>query len=167
MADEDSESDTDQTSQSAMDFQDNRPRSTFDILYSQAQNDSQSKKIKRKRIQSNSITYSDIYTESDDSDYKTPQPKRRLTQDNTPNQPTMVVINSPEIKLAKLNPIKIAKALNKVGKDIIKTGTKNNQGGITVQCMLLHLSPSKKTSNNNTIRPMDSNRRICKITNSK
>ena len=100
MADEDSESDTDQTSQSAMDFQDNRPRSTFDILYSQAQNDSQSKKIKRKRIQSNSITYSDIYTESDDSDYKTPQPKRRFTQDNnTPNQPTMVVINSPDIKL--------------------------------------------------------------------
>ena len=37
MADEDTESDTDQTSQSAMDFQDNRPRSTFDILYSQAQ----------------------------------------------------------------------------------------------------------------------------------
>ena len=36
----------------------------------------------------------------------------------------MVVINSPDIKLAKLNPIKIAKALNKIGKDIIKTGKK-------------------------------------------
>ena len=46
----------------------------------------------------------------------------------------MVIINSPDVKLARINPIKIAKALNIVAKDFIKSVSKNNQGGITVRC---------------------------------
>ena len=78
-----------------------------------------------------------MYTDSD-SDYNTPekhQPKRRYTENcDTQSQPTLVIINFPDVKLARFNPIKIAKALNIVAKDFIKSVSKNNQGGITVRC---------------------------------
>ena len=121
-----------------MDIQDqdpnpNQPRSTFDVMYSQAQNDSQFQTNTRKRSKP-SISYSDVYT---DSEYDSPNEhltKRRNTQTTYRIQPTLVIINSPDVKLSRINPIKIAKALNNVGKDYIKNVNKNNQGGVTVRC---------------------------------
>ena len=67
MADDDIQSNSDQLSQSTpMDLQDNyqpqynQPRSSFDILYSQAQNGSKSQMTNRKRSKPN-MTYSEIY----------------------------------------------------------------------------------------------------------
>ena len=142
MADSSAEIDSwDQISQQApMDIQDqdqdqdqdpNQPRSTFNVMYSQAQNDSQFQTNTRKRSKP-SISYSDVYT---DSEYDSPNEhltKRRNTQTTYRIQPTLVTINSPDVKLSRINPIKIAKALNNVGKDYIKNVNKNNQGGITV-----------------------------------
>ena len=91
---------------------DDQPRSTLDRLMSQAQNSSQSQSKSRKR-------YNDIYTDSDS---------------DTQSQPTLVIIKSPDVKLSKVSPIKIAKALNSIEGDLIKNVTKNNQGGITVRC---------------------------------
>ena len=114
-------------------------RSTFDIMFSQAQNSSNVNKSQiRSRKRSNpSVSYSDIYSDSD-NEYIPPtkhQPKKRNTQyTETQSQPTMVIITSPDVKLARINPIKIAKALNSIGKDLIKNVSKNNQGGITVRC---------------------------------
>ena len=121
----------DQISQQApMDIQDqdpNQPRSTFDVMYSQAQNDFQFQTNTSKRSKP-SISYSDVYT---DSEYDSPNEhltKRRNTQTTYRIQPTLVIINSPDVKLSRINPIKIAKALNNVGKDYIKNVNKNNQG---------------------------------------
>ena len=63
------------------------------------------------------------------------QPKRRYTENcDTQSQLTLVIINSPDVKLARINPIKIAKALTIVAKDFIKSVSKKYQGGITVTC---------------------------------
>ena len=109
-------------------YHEDQPRSTLDRLMSQAQNSSQSQSKSRKR-------YNDIYTDSDSDIQNNPKPKRRSTNSqNTQSQPTLVIIKSPDVKLSKVSPIKIAKALNSIGGDLIKNVTKNNQGGITVRC---------------------------------
>ena len=124
--------DTDEENRNTdMDTQDHplqEQRTTFEILYSQAQNS------KRKRNESDTLNYSDVYTDTDDSDYRTPQPKRKYSEINTTKLPNIVIINSQETKLAKINPIKMAKILHTIGKDSIKTVTKNSYGGITVVC---------------------------------
>ena len=47
---------------------------------------------------------------------------------------SFVIFTSPEVKLAKISPIKIAKELNKLGQGYVKSVSKTNQGGISVQC---------------------------------
>ena len=71
----------------------------------------------------------------------------------------MVIITSPDVKLARINPIKIAKALNNIGKDLIKNVSKNNQGGITVHCY--NAATSKSTHDHYAIRPVDRKHYLC------
>lgn len=57
-----------------------------------------------------------------------------LHQRDNKSNPKFVIFTSPEVKLAKISPIKIARELNKLGQGFVKSVSKNNQGGISVQC---------------------------------
>ena len=114
--------------------QDEQSRSSLDKLISQAQNNSQTQSQTRnkKKRPKTKLIYDEISSDSDSGPSQSElPPKRRNTQSVPPNQPTMILINSPDVQLSKINPIRIAKALNNAtNKDHIKSVTKNNQGGI-------------------------------------
>ena len=87
--------------------------------------------ISRKRTKS----FQNKSSSSSDSDSGARQQKRRnLGIYESQVNPTIVIINSPDVKLAQINPIKIPKALNSMGQYYIQNVSKTNQGGISVRC---------------------------------
>ena len=89
--------------------------------------------MNRKRTKSQN-SQSDTSDSDTNTDYCRQQTRRNLNTYATECNPTIVIIVSPDVKLAQINPIKIAKAINSIGKNIIKNVSKTTQGGISVKC---------------------------------
>ena len=145
----------------------NQPRSTLEILMSQAQEDSsesqtsrQKTSMNRKRTKSQN-SQSDTSDSDTNTDYGRQQKRRNLNTYATQCNPTIVIINSPDVKLAQINPIEIAKALNSIGQNIIKNVSKTTQGGISVKCHTSGLA--NKTEGHLPVRTMVCYYGICKI----
>ena len=103
-------------------------RSTLEHLISQAQ------ECSPKRSKKRPLTSSQTNLDSSDSEYSSTvasYPKRQAREEP---KLTFVIIKSPDINLARVNPMKIAKSFNSIGSNMLKSVTKTNQGGISVKC---------------------------------
>ena len=103
---------------------------------SQAQNENTqtTKRSNRKRTLNSSSTSEEASESEIEETYHGKQKRRNNNMYENQNYPTIVIISCPDVKLAHVSPIKIAKELKSIGYDCIKNVTKTNQGGICVRC---------------------------------
>ena len=116
-----------------------QPRSTLEKLMSQAQrqtfpdDDGEFQTVTRKRKPSQNSISSESEEEAKNQRLNKSSNNQKRRHINEPpkvshdNNPTIVIFNSPDVKLAKINPIKMAKALNEIGQSLIKSVSRTRQ----------------------------------------